>query len=473
MKKTVLILALCITSIGLFANNVQITNLTKSGSTITFDLSWENSWYAGLSYHDAVWIFVKQAVNGGPSWQHAHVTSATVDAGYFADIPSDEVGFFVRRLVTGNGTATTSVSADLTGLVGAFQDVKVMAVEMVYIPVGDFYAGDGASQSRIARGDDVLEPVHIISDLVDLTCGSAPSDIQYSSGSCTDIPSSFPKGFAAFYCMKYGITQRQYVDFLNCLGRSQQENRVAADVTGTTVTNIYVMADSPTQSKGNVIRCDENIGYGPITFYCDRNNNGVPNEADDGMFRACNFLSTADWKAYLDWSGLRPMSFLEIEKASRGPLPPVQNEYSWGSSLWTNNGTLENAGTESEKWSNSYIDGGISTYADDVIRVGANAPSSGATRELSNASYYGVIDLGNNPSDFYIHKDDVLSFSAVEGDGALNTAGDANVAEWPTLDPTITQYAKLSLQTHGISSLTLGTIGNTATGGGRGVRSNF
>ena len=454
------------------ANNVEITNLVKAGNSISFDLSWENSWFAGSSHHDAIWIFVKQAPNGGPSWQHATVSSVSVGTGFEDILPTDQVGFFIKRSSTGNGTATTSVTAVLNNLIGVFQDVKVMGIEMVYVPQGSFYAGDGASNGRIARGDDLLESV-LISSNAALTCGTTSSDIQYSSGTCNDIPASYPSGYDAFYSMKYAITQSQYVDFLNCLGRSQQENRVQADISGTTVINRYVLVDSPNQSKGNVVRCDENIGYGPVTFYCDQNNNGIPNEIDDGQSRACNYLRNSDWAAYLDWAGLRPFSFFEIEKASRGPLLPVQDEYSWGSSLWTNNGSVQNEGTESEHWSNSYIDGGISTYSDDVIRVGANAPSTGASRELSNASYYGIIDLGNNPSDYYIGKDFVSSYTAVEGDGILNSAGDSNVSSWPDFDPSVVFSTKISLQTSGISALSIGIIGGGSGSGGRGIRSNF
>ena len=46
---------------------------------------------------------------------------------------------------------------------------------------------------------------------------------------------------------------------------------------------------------------------------------------------ACNWLSWADVAAYLDWSGLRPMTELEFEKACRGPNAPVAGEYAWGS----------------------------------------------------------------------------------------------------------------------------------------------
>ncbi len=453
------------------ANNVQITNITKSGGTISFDLSWENSWRSTFNYFDAVWIFVKQAPNGGPSWEHANIASATVGFGYDTVIPSDQVGFFVQRQINGSGTASTSVDVSLSGLVGIFQDIKVMGIEMVYVPGGGFNAGDGGSNDRIARGDNVLESI-FISGSGALACGSQSTQIQYESGPCTDIPATFPNGFDAFYCMKYAITQSQYVDFLNCLNRSQQENRVRADVTNSTVSNVFVLCDDTSPQLGNVVSCPASIGSGNITFYCDRNNNGVPNESDDGMSRACNFLRVTDWMAYLDWCGLRPFSFLEAEKAARGGLPAVANEYSWGSTLHTSPGILQNAGTSTEKWSNSTTVGGISTINNAVIRVGCNAPSSSATRELSNASFYGIIDLGNNPGDYYISQQYVTTFQDIEGDGTLSTSGEADVSTWPVLDPLNAHKIKLPSPTTGFSQLSIISVvsGNT---GGRGVRSNF
>jgi formylglycine-generating enzyme required for sulfatase activity len=473
MKNILLILIFALISITIWANNVQVTSLVKTGSTITFDLQWENSWRSSITYHDAVWVFVKQAANGGPSWEHANVSTATVDSGYETVVPSDEVGFFVRRSENGNGTATTSVTATLLDLNGAFQDLKVMAIEMVYVPTGEFYAGDGASSGRIARGDDELESVHITSDGA-LTCGSTSSDIQFLNGTClSDIPETFPKGYSKFYSMKYVITQKQYVDFLNCLPRNQQENRVFGDVTNSTVTNVFVLAEESNPLKGNVVRCDENIGTGNITFYCDRNNNGVRNEMDDGLSRACNYLRKQDWTAYLDWSGLRPWTFLEVEKAARGPLLAVQNEYSWGSPIYTDNGTLQNAGTESENWSNSGIDGGINTYLDDVVRVGCNAPSSGATRGLSGASFYGIIDIGNNPGDWYVSKVFKDSYDGVQGDGMLDSNGDSNVLNWPIYDGVVNNFIKIPLPNWGISYLNGATNTPSLYAGGRGVRSNF
>ena len=471
MKNNIyLLFSLCfLTQLNVKGNNLQITNITHPTSTsVSFDISWDNSWRSGLDFHDAVWVFIKQASNGGPSWTHANVSAASTGAGFETVVPADQVGFFLRRSADGNGTSTTSVTATLTGLLGSFQDFKVMGVEMVYVPQGDFYAGDGGS-ACIARGDDLTKSVHIINDN-SLVCGTTASEIQFTIGNCYDIPAAFPKGYNAFYCMKYHITQEQYVDFLNCLSRPQQEIRVEADVTGATVVNYFVMVDGIAPSKGNSIRCDANIGSGNIHFYCDDNNNGIPNEANDGLGRSCNYINGRDWLSYLDWAGLRAMTYLEIEKAARGPLPAILDEFSWGSTLLTSHGTLQNAGLNNEKWSNSGTAGGIKTYDDGVIRVGCNAPSSGATRELSNASYYGIIDLGNNPSDFYFTRNFSSTYQNVHGDGLLNNMGDYDVVSWPDINVAGLLHTKIAISGYGISNINLGYAGRTSGTGGRGIR---
>ena len=56
-----------------------------------------------------------------------------------------------------------------------------------------------------------------------------------------------------------------------------------------------------------------------------------------------------DLAAFLDWDALRPMTELEFEKMSRGPLLPIAGEYIWGNqtiaAATTISGTTED-GTE-------------------------------------------------------------------------------------------------------------------------------
>ena len=45
------------------------------------------------------------------------------------------------------------------------------------------------------------------------------------------------------------------------------------------------------------------------------------------------YMNWQDLASYLDWSGLRPMSEFEYEKACRGTLTAVPFEYPWGSTI--------------------------------------------------------------------------------------------------------------------------------------------
>ena len=447
----------------LSANNLEITNLSTTGNQLNFDVTWDNSWRSGLTYHDAVWIFVKQLPNGGPTWQHATLNTATVDPGYQTLITSDGVGFFIRRSSNGIGTATTMVELTIDNAMGVYQDFKVLGTEMVYVPQGDFYAGDGASTSRIHVGNDNSLPVHITSDGA-LDCGSSATEIGLTTGTCYDIPAEYPAGYNAFYSMKYVVTQQQYVDFLNCLPRHQQEERVNSFIGGTTVTNTFVMANKTFPQSKSGVRCDANIGTGVIEFYVDGNDNDQAGDSDDGVGRANGFFDTEHWLAYLDWSGLRPYSFLEFEKASRGPAYPVANELCWGTPNFTLSGATINLGTDSEKHSNSGTDLGINHGS--LVRVGCNAPSTNASRELSGASFYGIIDLGNHLSDLYIGPDENNPYTGTHGDGILDVDGNANNADW------------LHEINHGTKSLTgisqlfeVVTLASKPSVSGRGVRS--
>ena len=477
MKYLLCLLAL-LYSCSIYSNNVQVSNVvfTQLGvtATITFDLQWENSWKTGANFRDAVWIFIKQNPNAGTQWQHVNVTSGTVDAGYAVEIPTDTKGAMIERFYNISGFANVGVELNLTDIIGDFQDIKVMAVEMVWVKAGQFFAGDGESTFRIARGDDVLSPVRIDNTNYNtiLSCGSTTDDIQIHNQACVDLPAAYPKGLLTFYSMKYHITQGQYVDFLNCLPRAYQELHVKTDITGTSITNDFVMVNYTSPLANNGIRCTTDIGTGNITFFCDYNNNGIPNEDGDGLARPCNFLSMTDWMAYLDWSALRPFSFLEFEKAARGPLLPVPGEHSWGSTLTNTLGTIQNVGEDDERYSNSWVEGGLLTSGGGPIRDGANAPPNNSTRELANASYFGIIELGNNMADFYINYDQV-SYEEIHGDGELSLQGEANVFSWPYYDPAINHKIKRSTTTIGISANSIGYVGRNYQGTGRGIRSGF
>ena len=243
MKKNTLILAgllaLCHLS---YANNVSITNISApSTNTIQFDISWENSWFASAPSNnwDAVWIFVKtqNCALGASPWVHANVSTASgnhsVSGGVLqVDAVTDGKGVFLRRSALGAGniaTATVILQFSASYTI-ADTNYEVIGIEMVQVPQGSFAVGDGSTSSTFSTNSfgsaNTTTPFTISSEATiaqDALRSSAFNSITQHSA----IIAGFPKGFNAFYCMKYEISQQQYVTFLNLLDFNQQLNRTA------------------------------------------------------------------------------------------------------------------------------------------------------------------------------------------------------------------------------------------------------
>jgi formylglycine-generating enzyme required for sulfatase activity len=234
----------------------------------------------------------------------------------------------------------------------------------------------------------------------------------YPTGQTAPANASWPNGYNAFYCMKYEVTQQQYVDFLNTLTQTQA---TARKYTGST--ERYAITGS---AVGSYATTNPNV--------------------------ACNYLSWADCAAYADWSGLRPMTELEFEKACRGPEGAVVGEYAWGTATLASIAyTLSGAGTASEGIATNYSTTvGNAVYSGTgagtiggPVRVGifaANGSNSG--RESAGASYWGIMELSGNLSErpVTIVNATGLAFTGTHGDGVLTSSGNANAATWPGTD---------------------------------------
>jgi len=159
---------------------------------------------------------------------------------------------------------------------------------------------------------------------------------------------------------------------------------------------------------------------------------------------ACNFLSWMDGAAYSDWAGLRPMTELEFEKACRGTVTPVANEYAWGTATVASSAyTLENPGATNEGIASNYSTStGNASYVitdgsiDGPLRVGifaANAVNQG--RITAGASYYGIMELSGNLWERAVTVGNATgrAFTGLHGNGALSTNGHANETDWPGL----------------------------------------
>ncbi|MFO0416949.1 MAG: hypothetical protein ACK5Y6_06635, partial [Pseudomonadota bacterium] len=151
-----------------------------------------------------------------------------------------------------------------------------------------------------------------------------------------------------------------------------------------------------------------------------------------------NYLSWGDLSAYLDWSGLRPMTELEFEKAARGSLPPVPSEFAWGASSFINASGITYPGLGSEVPANSGANvnwfGGITG----PLRAGSFAALNygGGSRIGAGGGYYGVLELSANLRERIVTLGNSIgrSFTGLHGDGYLDNDGNANVLSWPGTD---------------------------------------
>ena len=414
------------------ANNVEITGTSVSGSNITFNISWENSWNANVApaNWDAVWVFIKYQDCNTRLWAHAGLSIIAGDHSTSSPLQVDPVadgrGVFIRRSSLGGGNiSATSVTLKMTIPAGTY-NYKVFGIEMVNVPQGAFDIGDATSTSTF--------------NSISVTAASQSGGITAAAigGGGPSIPATFPVGYNSFYCMKYEISELQYVEFLNSLTFPQQQSRVSSDPTSAAGT--YVVYGSYAYRNGIVIETPGNNAAIPAVFGCDATA-GVVNNVNDGQSVAMSNLSWADLAAYLDWAALRPMTELEFEKVCRGTMPRVAGEYPWGDTTINAfySSTIENAlqPTENEA---TVVNGrcavaiGTGSALYGPLKVGVFATASSG-RSSAGAAYYGSMEMGGNLWERTISVANAagVAFNGALGDGTLTSIGDANQATWPSV----------------------------------------
>jgi formylglycine-generating enzyme required for sulfatase activity len=150
---------------------------------------------------------------------------------------------------------------------------------------------------------------------------------------------------------------------------------------------------------------------------------------------AAGYLSWADLAAYLDWSGLRPLTDMEFEKTCRGNLPAVAGEYAWGTTTISGATGISNSGLVNEIASNSGANAAYNNVAGVAgpMRVGCFAGAT-TTRAQAGATYYGAMEMSGNLWERAINlsSTDGKAFTGNHGDGNLATTGDHNVSSWPS-----------------------------------------
>lgn len=436
--------------INLKANNLQIgvPTVDEGASTISFTIQWDNSWFitTGPSNWDAVWIFIKRQSCIDNNWNHALISTVSAEHSVTGgvlqvDAVVDGMGVFVHRSLEGIGNiALSTVTLRMQDVLNLQDNFQIFAIEMIYIPQGDFYIGDG-TRGFLNYGFSAADPYPPILITAAIQTAGIGAAINYQVdglGSTGDLPSTFPLGWNSFYCMKYEISQEQYATFLNSLTYDQQITRTANPPNSATGT--LAIADALECRNGIKIETSGVVNNVPAVYSCDLNGNGTFNEVDDGQNIACNWLSWPDLIAYLDWSALRPMTEFEFEKICRGPLYPVAGEYAWGTTalLQAQSGELNNAGLASE--TSILVGAGLCAYGinntdNGPLRCGFAATAT-TTRAFSGGSYYGVMDMSGNVAEQCVggRLCDYSTFTTANGNGNLSTpAGIADVIGWPSI----------------------------------------
>lgn len=458
MKQFFLSVFLLLVQIAI-ANNVRVLNVQninpgQANPILTFQIAWDNSWRVSTAHpynYDAVWIFVKaqRVPIGSPNcesyleWTHALMTNNpanfSVGSPLTYEFVTDRTGIFVYRATDGVGNITPTdvqIQLDLPVPTPPYDSVynfKVFAIEMVYIPQGAFELGDGISTNTFN------------SITINHTTGAIPA-ATIGGGVEQTIPATYPNGYNAFYCMKYEISQQQYVDFLNTLTFDQQVTRTAltaSELASNPGSGGRCAMHSTCANRNGIKQIAAGVNNSrPAVFGCDL----APAPADtfnspnDGQTIAMNYLSLQDFYAYLDWACLRPMTNLEFEKIARGPLARVGGEYVWGNTQITQatSLSLNNAGRNNE--TSTATGPGLAAYGESnanagPLRVGFSATAT-TNRVTSGSSYYGVMNLSGNVSEIvmgginYNSEGYRLTYANL-GDGTLTSSGNHNVSNWP------------------------------------------
>jgi hypothetical protein len=408
------------------ASEASLVRVTEVSATqdghIQFDISWDDSWRASWkeagtewTNWDAAWVFVKYRKKGDKGWGHATLSTEESDhaapAGAKLDVGvtgKKGTGVFLYRAENGKGPWANKgvtlkwLSAD-DGVKDASKvELRVNALEMVYVPQGRFVLGDpGKVAGSFCDGETDLKALktggssatgNVIPFTIDseaeLMLTDKPGHLwgTFHMGDAGKLPAEYPKGYAAFYCMKYETSQGEYADFLDQLS----EDQAAARYPRLTI--------RPKVFKRSKFHSITNVAGDYMAV-----------EPKD----SCNWISWADSAAYADWSGLRPMSELEYEKACRGPLHPVAGEYAWGNSDASNTVAM------------SHTEIPLAPYPEAICGKKA--------RTKAGSTYWGIATMSGHLRDRVVNLGLAKGreFTGLCGDGELDADGLADVPGWP------------------------------------------
>ena len=372
---------------------------------VRFTVAWRNGWRSDKN-HDAAWLFVK--VRSGAGWRHAPLVARDAarpaSSAASCQAPADLVGAFCANASAFRGDVSWPIEM-VVGVgnvpAGSALDVRVFGIEMVYVPEGPFTIGDpdpaALEYAAFYRSDGQGKPDGLVRVASEDAIAVGPQagalyyqvqDARYEGDRLGPVPATFPKGFRAFYVMKYELLQGQYADFLNTLSDEASHFRAI---------------------------------HGGRDYYRHRGTIRVHdgNYVADAPGRPANRVSWEDGLAFSDWAGLRPMTELEFTKAARGTATPIAHEYPWGT------GTRHRLARVMRP--------------DDDLETRGEADESkltDATRDVLGASFYWVMDLAGSVWERAVTIGHPIgrAFRGTHGDGRTTGYGSATNEDWPRGD---------------------------------------
>lgn len=167
---------------SVLANNIRITRdvqinpglIVSNIAVIDFAVEWDNSWRDDFNW-DAAYIFLKYKKKQENEWKHVllktegHVISGDYDwvLNSYTSTVDYGTGVFIQRKANGKGRSSVDIKLkwliSRNGLtVNDFYDKGVectaMAVEMVYVPNGAYWLGDGFSNKTFKTNSRSILP---------------------------------------------------------------------------------------------------------------------------------------------------------------------------------------------------------------------------------------------------------------------------------------------------------------------------
>ena len=504
MKKTIsniLFFIIFFVSNNLFGTNLQINNVTYSNTdnTVSFDISWENSWRLGANttdLHDAVWIFVKFNSCDTTNYQgYTHGLLSTVMSDHLIesslvanpiDVAPDNTGVMLRRTNVGEGNILPKrITLSLLNMPTDIAEIKVFGTEMTYIQTGAFYVGDGLRNRWILReggnnGNTYADPFLINSEN-DIPVGDQVGRLwctpqipfwgqvftveQGFFSTTTTIPTTFPKGYENFYAMKTEITQQQYADFLNTINHVDFIEHYRGTAPSTPGTMVHLYGPSYLTDYHNIYSL---VGDWRQVYAVRPH-------------QAMALISWSDLQSFLSWAALRPLTDLEYEKMCRGPEIPTPFQAAWGDAIYSFPGQRINVGTPQETVENAGLHGvsnvigngqAAAAYVNYTMRVGYQGYTGLATtRQSLAAGYYGNLGLADNLNEYYVSlRDANMTYQGTWGKGNVQYPSDWQgiVGEFRNGGWGLGQNWELSISARNFRNLAFQS--GAVNGGGRGGR---